>query len=65
MMEIQEGTGIKLISKLISHVILYDCSTMDGIQNGIYKQRIYKDAHFMYLAYFFAINPVNQALVTF
>ena len=31
----QEETGIKLISKQVSHVTLYHCSTMNGIRNGI------------------------------
>ena len=35
MMKVQEGTGIKLISKRTSHVIPYHCSTMNGIRNGI------------------------------
>jgi hypothetical protein len=36
-MEMQEGTGIKLISRLISHVIPYHRSTMNGIQDGILR----------------------------
>ena len=34
-MKVQEGTGIKLISKRTSHVIPYHCSTMNGIRSGI------------------------------
>ena len=54
MMEIHEGTGIKLISRLISYVILYFArpwmvykmvycdhrSNTDGIQNGIQTKDI-------------------------